>query len=73
MVAAVTAALEDGGGRVALGGGFGRLLKVAAVALGGSCSRRTCDDGIGISVVEAKGYYHDVGINIGKDGKRGCI
>ncbi len=39
-----------------MGGSFGRQLKIAAMALGGSCSRRTCDDGIGISVIEAKGY-----------------
>jgi hypothetical protein len=39
--------------------------------LGSSGGRRTCDDGIGISVIEAGGLYYDVGISIGKDGKRG--
>ncbi len=48
-------ALEDGGGVAALRGGVGRQLKNAAVALGGGGDRRICNDGIGISVVEAKG------------------
>ncbi len=66
-------ALEDGGGAPVLGGGFGLQLKIAVVALGGGCGRRTCNDGIGISVVEAEGYYHNVGLNVSKDGKRGGI
>jgi hypothetical protein len=66
-------ALEDGGSAAALGGGFGWRLKIAAAALGGGCGRRTCSDGIGISVVKAKGYCHDVGISVGEDGKRGCV
>ncbi len=66
-------ALEDGGGVAALGGGFGRRLKIAAAALGGSYGRRKCDDGIGMSVVEAEGYCHDVCVSDGKDGKRGCV
>jgi hypothetical protein len=47
-------ALEDGDGVAAFGGGVGRRLKIAAV-LGSGRGRRACDDGIGISVVEAKG------------------
>ncbi len=66
-------ALEDGGGAVVLGGGFGRWLKIAAAALGSGYGRRTCDNGIGITIVKAKGYCHDVGISVGKDGKRGAI
>ncbi len=64
-------AFEDGSGVVALGGGVGRWLKIAEAALGGGCGRRTCDDGIGISFIKAEGYCHDVGISVGKDGKRG--
>jgi hypothetical protein len=53
---AVVVALEDGGGPEALGGGVGQRLKIAEAAMGGSSgSGRTRDDGIGISVVEAKG------------------
>ncbi len=48
-------ALEDGGGAAVLGGGVGRRFKIAAAVLGGGSSRRTCNDGIGISVVEADG------------------
>jgi hypothetical protein len=48
-------ALEDGGGLLALGGGIGRRLKIAAAALGGGGGRRTCNNGVGISVVKAKG------------------
>jgi hypothetical protein len=70
MAVAVTVALEDGCSMAALRGGFGRRLKIAGVALGGGCGRRTCNHGIGISVFEAKGYYHYVGISIGKDGQR---
>ncbi len=40
-------ALEDGGSVVALRGGVGRRLKIAAAALGGGGNRRTCNDGIG--------------------------
>ncbi len=46
--------LEDGGSVAALQGGIGWWLKIAA-ALGGNGSRRTCDNGIGISVIKAKG------------------
>ena len=58
MAAAAVAvvASDDGGSTVALGGGFGPRLKVAAVALGGGCGRRTCNNDIGISIVEAEGY-----------------
>jgi hypothetical protein len=73
MAAAVAVALEDGGGTVALGGGFGRRLKIAAAGLGGGCSRGTCNNGISISIIEAKGYYHDVGVSVGKDRKRGRV
>ncbi len=48
-------ALEDGGGGVTLGAGIGLQFKTAVVALGGGVGRRTCDDGVGISVAEAKG------------------
>jgi hypothetical protein len=48
-------ALKNGGGAAALGGGGGWRLKIAAAVLGGGGGRRTCDDGIGISVVEAEG------------------
>jgi hypothetical protein len=70
MVVAVAVALEYGGGAMALGGGFGRQLKIAVAALGYSCSRRTCNNGIGISIVKAKIYYHNVSISAGKDGER---
>jgi hypothetical protein len=73
MAAAVAVALEDGGGALAFGGGFGLRLKIAVAVLGSGCGRRTCNDGIGISVIKAEGYYHNVGISIGKDGKRGGI
>ncbi len=68
-----TVSLEDGGRGAALGGGFGQRLRIAVAALGGGCGRRTCNDGIGISVIEAEGYCHNIGISIGKDGERGCI
>jgi hypothetical protein len=71
--AAATVALEDDGGAAASGGGFGRRLKIAAAALGGGCGRRTCNDGIGISIIKAKGYYHNVGVSVGKDGQRRCV
>ncbi len=48
-------ALEDGGSVVALGDGIGRWFKIAAVALGGGGGRRTCNNGIDISVAEAEG------------------
>ncbi len=66
-------ALEDDGGTAALEGGFGRRLKIAVVVLGGGCGRRTCNDGISISIIEAEGYCHDVGISIDKNDERGCI
>jgi hypothetical protein len=65
--------LEDCGGVAALGGGFGWRLKIAAAAFGSGSGRRTCNNGIGISVVEAEGNCHKGGISISKDGKRGCI
>jgi hypothetical protein len=48
-------AFDDGGGKVALGGGVGGRLKIGAVPLGSGSGRMTCIDGIGIRVVEAKG------------------
>ncbi len=52
-----TVSLENGDSLVSLGGDIGRQLKIAAAALGGSGSggRRTCNNGIDVSVVEAKG------------------
>jgi hypothetical protein len=76
-------ALEDGGsmavmvedvsGLAALGGGIGRWLKIAVAALGSNGSRRTCNDGIGISVIKARAYYYNIGISVSKDGERGRI
>jgi hypothetical protein len=51
----VALALEDYGSALALGGGIGRWFKIAVAALGGVGGRRTCNDGIGVSIVEAKG------------------
>jgi hypothetical protein len=52
-------ASEDGGSAAALGGGIWYRLKIAAMALGGRGSRKTCNDGVsidvGIDVVKAKG------------------
>ncbi len=48
-------ALEDSRGVAALRGGVGRWLKVAVAALGGSGNRRTCNDGVSISVIKAEG------------------
>ncbi len=49
-------ALEDGGSAAALGGGIGWHLKIALAVLGGrDGGRRTCNNGNGISIVEAKG------------------
>jgi hypothetical protein len=48
-------ALEGFGCAAALGSGIGWWFKIAAVELGGSSSRRTCNNGLGISVVKAKG------------------
>jgi hypothetical protein len=48
-------ALEDGGGVAMLGGGFGWRLKIAAATLGGGCGRKTCNNGVGISVIKARG------------------
>ncbi len=50
-----TVALEDGSNAVALVGGVGWQFKIAVAALGGNSGRRTCNDGIGISVIKAKG------------------
>ncbi len=47
-------ALEDGNSVAAFGGGVGRRLKIAAV-LGSGGGGRTCDNGIGVSIVEVKG------------------
>jgi hypothetical protein len=63
-------ALEDGGGAAASRGGIGRQLKIAVATFGSGCCRRTCNNGIGISVIKAEGFSHDVGISIGKDSKR---
>jgi hypothetical protein len=50
-----TVALEDGGNAAALGAGIGRRFKIAAAALGrGGGGRRMCDDGVGISVINAR-------------------
>ena len=65
--------LEDGGSTAALGGGFRGWLEIAVAALGSSCGRRTCNDGIGISVVKVEGYCHNVGASAGVDGKRGRV
>jgi hypothetical protein len=46
---------DDGGGMAALRGGEGGRLKIAAVPLGSGSGRKTCIDGIGVRVVEAKG------------------
>ncbi len=51
-----TVALEDGRNVAAFGGGTGRRFKIAAAALGGGSGRRICDNGVGISIVEAKGF-----------------
>ena len=48
-------ALEDGGSAAALGDGIGWQLKVAAAALVGGDGGRTCNVGVGISIVEAGG------------------
>jgi hypothetical protein len=48
-------ALEDGGGMVVLGSGVEQRLKIAAAVFCSGGGRRTCDDGIGISIVEAEG------------------
>jgi hypothetical protein len=48
-------ALEDGGAAAGLEGGVGQWFKIAAAALGSSGGRRTCDNGIGISIAEAEG------------------
>jgi hypothetical protein len=48
-------ALKDGGSAVALGGGVGRQFKIAVAVLGSGGSRRTCNDGVGVSIAEAEG------------------
>jgi hypothetical protein len=50
-------ALEDGGAAVGLGGGVGRRFKIAAAALGSGGGRRTCDNGIGVSIIKAGGLF----------------
>jgi hypothetical protein len=52
---AMKVALEDGGGAVALEDGVGRQLKIAVAAVGGGGEGRICNDGISVSIVEAKG------------------
>jgi hypothetical protein len=69
----VAVALEDCGSAAALGVGIEHWFKIAVAALGSGGSRRTCDDSVGVSIVEAKGFYYNVGISIGRDGKRGCV
>ncbi len=66
-------ALENGGGVGALEDGVGWRLKIAVAALGGGGSRRTCNGGVGISVLEAKGLLYNVGVSIGEYGKRGHL
>jgi hypothetical protein len=66
-------ALEDGSGEAVLGGGIGCWLKIAVAALVSGGGRRTCNDGVGVSVVKAKGLLYNISISIGKDGKRGCV
>jgi hypothetical protein len=48
-------ALEIGSGAAELGGGVGGWLRITAAALGGGGNRRTCNDGIGSSVVKDEG------------------
>ncbi len=48
--------LEDDGGALALGSGIELWFKIAAAALSGRGSRRTCNIGVGV----------DVGVNIVK-------
>jgi hypothetical protein len=50
-------ALEDGGTAAGLGGGIGRRFKIAAAALGSGGGRRTCNNGVGISVIKAGGLF----------------
>jgi hypothetical protein len=66
-------ALKDGGGAAARGGGVGWRLKIAVAVLGSSGGKRTCNDGVGISLVKAEGLLYDVRVSIGEDGKRGCV
>ena len=47
--------LEDGGDAAALAG-IGHWFIVAVVALGSSGGRRTCNDGIGISIIEVERF-----------------
>ncbi len=51
----VAGVVKDGSGAATLGGGVGQSFKIAAAALVGSGSRRTCNDGIGVSIVKAEG------------------
>ncbi len=69
----VAVMLEDCGSAAALGGGIEQWFKIAVAASGSGGGRRTCDDGVGVSIVKAKGFYYNVGISIGKDGERGCV
>jgi hypothetical protein len=48
-------ALEDSGGAAGLEGGVGQQFKIAAAVFGGSGGRRTCNNGVGISIIKAKG------------------
>ncbi len=51
-----TVALEDGSSAAALVGGVRQRFRIMASVLGGGGGRRTCNDDIGISVVEAEGF-----------------
>ena len=62
--------MKDGGGAAARGGGVGWRLKIAVAVLGSSGGKRTCNDGVGISLVKAEGLLYDVRVSIGEDGKR---
>ncbi len=65
--------LEDCGGAALLGGGIGRWFKIAAAALGSGGSRRTCNNGLGVKVIKAEGFYYDVGVRVSKDSERGHV
>ncbi len=62
--------LEDDDSAVALGGGVGHRLKIAAAALGGRGSRRTCNNGvsvgIGINISKPRAYYYGIGLALAR-------
>ncbi len=72
----LTVALEDGGHAEALGGSIGWWFKIAAAALGGS-GAATAEEHATMASASAslkpRASYHDIGVSIGKDGKRGCV